>query len=104
VLVHDHEQGAIAKSVKGVTELDGDVGIDDLFPLRLFGLGDRDPDRGNIGHEYGGLPDLFEDHAREVGTARNALWVLVEVHCRSHFARGRLLYLGRLLQSLDGRI
>ena len=37
MLVHYHEQGTIAERVKGVAELDGNVGIDDLFlvvPLR----------------------------------------------------------------------
>src|SRR5271166_4244834 len=77
VLVHHHEEGTIAERVKGVAELDGNIGIDDLFWLRRLFLGCGGPDRGNISHEHGGFFDFFEDHPREVWTARNPFAVLV---------------------------
>jgi hypothetical protein len=103
MLIHDHEKGTIAEGMQGVAQFDSNIGVNNLFSLRFFGLSGGDCDGGNIGHEYRGLLDLFEDHPREVGATRNAFSVLVEVHCRTGFARGGLLDFRGLLQSVDGR-
>jgi hypothetical protein len=78
--IHDHQQCAVGQSAQGVTEFDGDVGIDDLLydpgSLIVWPFAYR-PHGRDVGYEDDGLINLFQDDAGEIGTSTRFFAIMV---------------------------